>query len=84
MKKIEGNFWYPIPSIHPIHPIKYKNESDQKKSEPKKLKRLQIYIKNSLQIYRTSNKNYKRIPCIFDLGSFYREILCIFFQKLDF
>ena len=26
-------------------------------------------------------KNYKRIPFKFDLGSFYREILCVFLQK---
>ena len=28
-----------------------------------------------------SKKNYKRIPFKFDLGSFYREILCVFLQK---
>ena len=26
-------------------------------------------------------KKYKRIPFKFDMGSFYREILCIFLQK---
>merc|ERR1711989_32565 len=29
----------------------------------------------------TSKKNYMRIPFKFDLGSFYRKILCIFLQK---
>ena len=35
------------------------------------------FMKNPAQIDRTSKKNYKRIPCKFDQGSFYKEILCI-------
>ena len=38
------------------------------------------FMKNPAQIDRTSKKNYKRIPFKFDLGSIYREILCIFFD----